>query len=135
MTAFLSFVKNNKRLSFILLLLCVLMLALSFAGGSTEETDESKTLAEYQAELESRLSELCSSVEGVGKCRVFVTFESGEENLYKGGVLIETKPPRVMGVSVVCQGADKPAVKNELNELFTSLFDIGSNRVKILKLK
>lgn len=135
MTAFISFVKNNKRLSFILLLLCVLMFVLSFAGGSTEETDESKTLAEYQAELESRLSELCSSVEGVGKCRVFVTFESGEENLYKGGVLIETKPPRVMGVSVVCQGADKPAVKNELNELFTSLFDIGSNRVKILKLK
>lgn len=132
---FLSVLKKNKRLAVCFFALLVLLLLASLLPGYQEKTDESFSLSEYKAKLEQELSELCSSVDGVGKCYVYITFEKGAENIYKSGELIESRPPRVLGVSVVCKGADSSAVRHELAELFTSIFGIGTNRVKILKLK
>lgn len=127
--------KKRKRLcvSVLLILLGVVLIALSSVntGGASEEKI---SLSEYKKTLEAELEELCSSVRGVGKCRVMVTFERGEENTYKGSSLIETKPPRVLGVSIVCKGADSDSVRAELFEMVGALFDIGSNRISILKL-
>ena len=127
--------KKRKRLcvSVLLILLGVVLIALSSVntGGDSEEKI---SLSEYKKSLEAELEELCSSVRGVGKCRVMVTFERGEENTYKGSSLIETKPPRVLGVSIVCKGADSDSVRAELFEMVGALFDIGSNRISILKL-
>ena len=127
--------KKRKRLcvSVLLILLGVVLIALSSVntGGASEEKI---SLSEYKKSLEAELEELCSSVRGVGKCRVMVTFERGEENTYKGSSLIETKPPRVLGVSIVCKGADSDSVRAELFEMVGALFDIGSNRISILKL-
>ncbi len=135
MTDILPFIRKNKRLCIIFVSVAALLLALSLFTQDAEEKSTASSLSEYKEMLEQRLCELCSSIDGVGKCYVYVSFESGEENSYKSGMLIETKPPRVLGVSVVCQGGDKIEVKRELAELFTSLFDIGANRVKISKLK
>lgn len=127
--------KKRKRLcvSVLLILLGVVLIALSSVntGGDSEEKI---SLSEYKKSLETELEELCSSVRGVGKCKVMVTFERGEENTYKGSSLIETKPPRVLGVSIVCKGADSDSVRAELFEMVGALFDIGSNRISILKL-
>lgn len=118
-----------------MLLLFGLFLIL-FSGGKrgAEAEIEGDSLSEYKASLESELSELCSRVKGVGKCYVTVSFERGEQNSYKGSALIESKPPRVLGVSIVCQGADSDIVKSELSDMMCALFDIGANRVSVLKL-
>jgi hypothetical protein len=84
--------------------------------------------------MEEELEKLCSSLDGVGKCKVKVSFSSGAESSYKNGKLVETKPPKILGVAVACRGADSPRVRQALCELFTSLYDIPSNRVAILKL-
>lgn len=133
----LKYIKNNKRTAGIiaLFLLGTLLLVISASGsGKSGKSEDYDSLAEYKASLEKELEQLCSSVEGVGRCTVTVSFERGEEKLYKGSNLIETKPPRVMGVTVVCRGADSDGVRANLTAMLSSLFDIGTNRVSILKL-
>ena len=108
------------------------MLFLSYESSGGESS--LNTDSEYEEKLESEIEKLCSSVDGVGKCRVFITFKRGEQNTYKGSNLIETKPPEVLGVTVVCRGGDSEAVKQELSEMLSALFDIGYNRIAIMKL-
>ena len=64
-----------------------------------------------------------------------ITFERGEERTYKGSQIIETKPPRVLGVSVLCEGGASDRVRAEITEMLCALFDIGANRVSVLPLK
>ena len=129
-----SLIKGKKAiLPIILLALGVLLLILSTTAHGTSE-DEEITLEEYKEMLEEELGDLCSQVEGVGKCRVFVTLERGEQKVYKGSSVTETRPPRVMGVSIVCRGSESDRVRMELVNMICALFDIGSNRVAILKL-
>ncbi len=111
-----------------------LILLSSSLGTEPKENSKVLTLEEYKEKLEAELIDLCQDVDGVGRCKVFVTFERGEQNTYKSGVVVENKPPKVMGVTVICQGADSNYVKNELVDMITALFDIGSNRVAVLKL-
>lgn len=110
-----------------------LLLACSFMS-SEEKQPEEDNLAIYKAELEQSLADFCSSVEGAGRCKVMISFSSGESLEYKGGNLISSTPPRVLGVTVLCRGGDKDKVRAEITELVSSLFDIGKNRVCVLKL-
>ncbi len=103
-------------------------------GGSAEADGTELSLTEYKERLESEIADLCSDVDGVGKCRVFITFERGAQSSYKGSTLIETKPPKILGITVVCRGADSDAVRRDITDMLTSLFDIGSNRIAVLKL-
>ena len=103
-------------------------------GDSKSTSEQALTLEEYKAQLEGEIESLCSDVAGVGRCRVFITFERGAQNSYKGSAVTETKPPKVMGVTVICKGGDSDSVKRELSEMICALFDIGYNRVAILKL-
>lgn len=133
---FVSFIKKNGKLVkiFAVVLLGALLIAASSSGGSSKNSESHKTLDEYKSEIESELCALCSEVEGVGRCRVFVTLLSGEENVYKGSTVIATKPPRVLGVTVICSGALDVGVKGALIEMISSLYAIGTNRVSVLKL-
>ncbi len=127
------FPKNKKTVIIIGLVVFGILLSLSFGGGA-ESKDDAETLTEYKIRMEDELEKLCSSVAGVGKCTVTVSFSAGAETVYKSGKLTETKPPKVLGVAVACRGADSVKVRQSLTELLTSLFDIPTNRVAILKL-
>lgn len=131
-----AFLKNKKIIAAIALLLFGLVLVFAFSSSGSSESREGgeESLAEYKERLEDELEKLCSSVEGVGKCSVTVSFSKGAESTYRGSYLVETKPPEVLGVTVVCRGADSVAVRAALTELFTSLFAIPTSRVAILKL-
>ena len=133
-----AYVSKNKKIIIAALLLIIgiiLVFSSSFGNGGKETGVKSEmSLDEYRAELERQVASICSSVEGVGECKVFITLERGEQNVYKGSSVIETKPPRVLGVSVVCRGAESDLTRRRLTEMLTALFDIGSNRVAILKL-
>lgn len=134
---FLTFIKENKNIKKAAILVAVgiiLIFISSSLGGETAEKTSELTLDEYKARLEEDIASICSDVDGVGKCRVFITLERGEQNTYKGSSVIETKPPKVLGVTVVCRGADSDCVRGELTDMLTALFDIGANRVAILKL-
>lgn len=135
--SFFAYLKENKKTAKLLgfLLVGILLLLVAAPLFEKEETTVSEqTLTEYKKELEGEIAELCSSVEGVGRCRVKVTFERGAENSYKGSHLTESKPPKVMGIAVVCRGADSDAVRADVARMLSALFEIGSNRIAVLKL-
>ena len=131
-----ALLKKNKKgvIVIALLLLGALLLFASSAKSGGDGGEKEMTLDEYKAALEAELASICSDVRGVGACRVFITFERGEQNSYKGSVLIESKPPKVQGVTVVCRGADTARVRSEITEMICALFGIGANRVAVLKL-
>ena len=71
------------------------------------------------AELDERVAEICSMTEGVGDCRVMITYtDSGD----------------VFGVAILCEGAESAQVRDRLTSLICSVFGIGSHRVEILKI-
>lgn len=133
---FIKYFKGRKKLLALVavFLLGILLIALPLSGVK-EETGSEDTLSEYRLELEEEVASLASAVKGVGKCRVLITFERGAQNTYKGGELVETRPPLVLGVTVVCDGADSDHVRVRLTEMLTALFDIPSSRVAVLKSK
>ncbi|MBQ4071528.1 MAG: hypothetical protein IJD51_03860 [Clostridia bacterium] len=128
--------KDKKRLVGIILLAVLgLLLIISSASSDKGDAQTEQTLDEYKRQLEGELTDICSSVEGVGKCRVMISFERGAENTYKGSSLVGSKPPKVMGVSIVCSGGDSSQVRSRLCELVSALFGIGANRVSVAKLE
>ena len=132
-----SFLKKDKKRAVLAALIVLgLVVTLCAAALGTDGADGGgTTLDEYKSRLEGELSELCASVRGVGRCRVTVTFSQGESLQYKGSTVIGSTPPAVMGVTVVCGGGDRDSVRAEICECMCALFDIGSNRVCILKMK
>ena len=129
------FFKERRKIALILILASLGLMLIAISSVSSEQTEESAGLSEYKEELEKSLEKLCAEVDGVGRCSVMVTFSRGEENTYKGNQLTESKPPRVLGVSIVCDGGDSATVKAELTQMICALFDIGSNRVAVLPSK
>ncbi len=79
--------------------------------------------------VEERIEAMCSSLVGVGECRVMVTY-SAEGTRY--GMSTQT---RVESVAVVCKGADKASVRAEITSMISALYGIGSNRIFISRMK
>lgn len=132
---FVEFLKGKKGMGKLLILLLVGVVLLSLGGLSGAEKDEPVgELDTYGAVLEDRIAELCSSLDGVGRARAMVTFSSGEVTLYEGSRAVGKKPPEVMAVTVLCEGAERGDVAARLTDMLASLFGIGTNRVKIMKL-
>lgn len=118
-----AFIKGNKRvvLAVALILIAAAILLAGSGGGSaaSSETDG----------FEERLEEMCSSLEGVGSCRVMVTYKSSESRYGASSERV------VESVAVVCKGAERAGVRRELTEMLSSLFGIGANRIHISKMK
>lgn len=133
--SFLAYLKQAKgiRRPILLLLIGALFLILASRMGATDAAVDPSGASALER-MEEEVAALCSSVRGVGDCVVMLTFARGEESVYQGTRVVSVSPPRVSAVSVVCEGGDSPSVKSELTAMLTSLFDIGANRVTILKL-
>lgn len=96
-------------------LIIILGIVLIFISGPRQGAD-------YEASegREEMAEELCSMIDGVGECRVLMTYREGGEEVY--------------AVAVLCEGAESVYVRERLTSLFTSLYGIGSNRVEIQRL-
>jgi len=129
-------IKNDKKRLFILIFYAlgiILILLSSVSGTKKENTESGGSLSEYKRELERELSELCSSVEGAGKCRVSVSLADGGKSEYRGTAKISETPPRVLGVTIVAEGGGSYEVRAALTECMTAMFDIKANRVAVMK--
>ena len=101
----------------ILLLSCTMALAGAILMGGDSCRYESPASAEVSEAQE--LSSLLSSLEGVGRCEVSIRYGEGEE---------------VLGVVVLCDGADRVETRERIVLLVSTLFHIGTNRIRVEKL-
>ena len=112
-----SFLEVNKFLSSVspgvkiggILCLGLLLILLSGMAGEGQE----KPVGE-----EEKAAELCSLIDGVGECRVMMTYD-GEE---------------VFAVLVLCDGGESVAVRERITSVFCALYGIGAHRVEIQRL-
>lgn len=104
---------EGNRIWLVVLMLFGLILILI----GNEQTGEK--IAVTQTE-EMRATEMCAMMDGVGDCRVMMTYRPDSDEVY--------------AVLVLCDGAESVAVRERITSLFTSLYGIGSHRVEIEKL-
>lgn len=130
-----SFKKDKRALMIVAIGVVGILFIFLSLGGNSEPQSAPVGLEEYKIKLEEELESLCESIDGAGKCRVTVSFSEGEKLEYRGSSVVGSEPPRVLGITVVCDGGDNPNIKSSISDCMTSLFDIGSNRVCVLKLK
>ncbi|MBE6817388.1 MAG: hypothetical protein E7520_06785 [Ruminococcaceae bacterium] len=143
----------------------ILLLTLSEALPKKSARDSQKsemTYTEYARTLEEKTCEIISAIDGVGECRVMLTLKTSNENIFaknteensssghysfdseyvlydgengESPVLLKEYLPEVLGVAVVCSGADSDAVRENVIHCVSSLFSIPSNKISVSKLK
>ncbi len=118
---FLRFLKKNGYVwkVAVILLIGIILIAIG-SGGSSENRD---TLDERE-KIEASIERICSSMKGVGKCRVMVSYAVSADRY-------SSERGRVESVVILCEGGGSDAIKKELVEMITALYGIGSNRIKI----
>ena len=143
--AIFRYLKNMKGKGTVLVL-GLLGLGLLLLGGlfPTATASDTEVDAEaYRAALTEEVTALCRRVSGAGDCTVLLTLEAGESRRYAEGasggvltsggegVLVECRPPRVLGVAVVCRGGGDPAVREEITALLSAALGVGAHRVRV----
>ena len=152
---------GKYRYTVLILLLGVGLMLIPFEKkSSSAPTVDSVTLEEEP--LEARLERLLSKVDGAGAVSVLLTLEKGPRQTYQedtqtktdaggsqsqsqtvlvssGGaespVPVQTTYPIYKGAVVVCQGADRAAVKLDIIRAVSSLTGLGSDRITVIKMK
>ena len=165
-----DFISNNHdKKYFIIVILGLTGIFLIFLSElfpeNVSETKNSDTfsydLSEKEEILENRLSEAISQINGAGKAKVMLTFDSSEEFLFAGNsdeekdetkietksefvivegkngeepLLIKKNEAKIRGVLIICEGGDNPLIKEKIIEAVCALLDISSNKVSVAKM-
>ena len=127
----------------------------TFGGSGEKKENYTGETEKYVANLENKLSETLSKINGADKVSVVITVGSGitsdiakDEKTVKDGdkttttsapVLVGGKPivlkevyPEITGVVIVAKGADNINVKMALLDAVTTALGIPCDRIKIL---
>ena len=122
-----------------------------FSGRETGQKSDEEELAAYKESLRQEIEALCESVSGVGRATVALTLDggfssdyarefsaSGSESYVKlgsgsaaSGLLLERKPPGILGIGVVCDGGSSYAVVTELTSLLSATYKLPMTRIHI----
>lgn len=153
--------KTDKKLQILItILISVLILAFLFLGLSkTEENanSEDKVLL-YVNELEKKLINTLSKVDGVGDVSVVITVDSGMETILANKTVVsgsgdnlktEESPiivngktvvvkelyPKISGVMIVAEGVNNISVMKKIQQATMSLLNINLGQIEILAMK
>ena len=155
----LKIIKNKNNLTIILIFIIGVVL-MTMSGENKKETHEAReTVADsYAASEEERLEGILSEIDGAGAVSVMITYYSGSEKslayetksssrseagetseekkaVTSGGepMVVREVYPRVKGVIIAAEGADKPQVKAAIHEAAMASLDVGAHRICIFK--
>ena len=109
---------KNKKL--IIITLAAIILGLILIGTSSKNESTVTDTKELQ------LEEFLKSINGVGECKVIIT--------YKNSTSYYSKNEEVFAVAISCRGASRRGIEAQIVELVSTLYGIGTNRVKVFLL-
>lgn len=102
----LNFVNDNKKIIIVVILIIVLVGTIYFINGSSKKGQQTSAGTGDKTATEVKLTSILSSIEGVGSTDVMIN--EGENG--------------ILGVVIVCEGADNIMTKNDiLNAVSTAL--------------
>ena len=111
-----------------------------------EESEESHS-NKKEADLEQRMAQILSRIEGAGNVEVMLTFSMAEQKVVaqeekreesrgeESGRVSESLRPKVEGVVIVAEGGGNPAVCASLNSAAQALLDVPAHKIAVLKMK
>ena len=153
----------NKKQLYGILVVGVLLLMFSAQFGDADNLtrkDDSFDYLQYTSNLEKGLARILNRVQGVTEAEVMITLQSGFEYvpayetetdgyekgkeeqkkfivLKKGGseeaFVLKEQFPEVQGVLVIAKGVESSETERNIVEAVKTVFNISSNRVKVLE--
>ena len=96
-------------------------LILIFLGIGNKESD-----VVTEVSVEDRIASACREIDGVGECSVLVYYSPADSR---------TDEAKVESVIVICDGADSVEVRKGLIDMLSAFFGIGTNRIRVEKMK
>lgn len=154
-----KFIKNKNVF---LIAIGILLALIMFFGGAfdssgndlsqnTETTKyDSEELKTYTECLEEKIEVFLEGINGVSDVSVILTVDSSSETVYatqgtnsdyviikdsegnENAIPLTEISAKIRGIAIVCNYGKNEALKMELIELLSSLFDVGSNRISVL---
>lgn len=145
--------KSGRLLEIMIVLIIVVIVAIvlyNFLAGNKNE--ERETVAEdYASQLEARLGEALSAIDGAGEVSVMIRLADDGETviametttledgtvvtapvLIDGEVVVlEEKKPEISGVLIVAEGANSLGVRFDLLSAAASVLDINQSLIKV----
>ena len=113
------FVKRNKSLFAIILIIGILLMTLPNFGESSK--------SEKNTDDEKKLSHILSKIEGCGEISVMITYHEPEKYGESNG--------KAMGAVVVSDGADSSEIRIKISEAVQAALDLPPHKVKVYKSK
>lgn len=128
---------------------------------SAENETISVSYSDYEKDIEQRLQNIISKIDGAGNVSVMVTLDCTVESVYaqeekdtngsnqshenqyvivknddgESGILLKTTEPQIRGVAVVCSGGASAIVRQNITDTVTAVLGISSARVNISAMK
>ena len=150
---------KEYRYAAIILAVGLLLMLLPFGGKDEVEVSMPQETQSTTEDLQDRLAEILSMVQGAGKVKVLLTQARGEQTVYQSdiqerenaltedtvivtesdrsqhGLIIQRVPPKYLGAVIVCQGADKAVVRLALVEAVSNATGLSTDAITVLKMK
>lgn len=159
---FIASIKSKKHLEvWIAVIAVVLMLVLYFSarGGKTQKTVAATSSSQdYCKKTEAELVTALEAMQGVGKVKAVISWESGVEKIIayatnSSGSNISTTPtviqqngqsapivlkelyPKALGVVIICQGGNNVAIQLDVIRAVSVMLDIEQSKVNVYAMK
>lgn len=155
-------IKTNKKVQIIIIsvlfLLLIIMIGLSFISENSNRIDEDFNVNTYIQNLENKLEDKLSKVEGINSVSVIINVKNDMKTILasevikteeNGKTIIEEKPliingktvvisqeyPEITGVLIVLDGVKNLSVINRVQQATMTLLNIKLSQIEILTWK
>ena len=153
-----EFIKEYRYAAMILTAGLILML-IPFGGKEETTATAYQEIQCEEDDLQEQLAEILSAVQGAGKVKVLLTQARSEQTVYQmdiqeredaltedtvlvtaadrsqQGLVLHRITPKYQGAVIVCQGADKAAVRLALVEAVADATGLSTDAITVLKMK
>jgi uncharacterized protein YpmB len=110
-----NYIKENRKIIIVTILVVLLIGAIFLINNSDKTSAESVSSDIQQTETEIKLKNILSNILGVGETNVLIN-QSGDD---------------ILGVVIVCKGADNIMVKNDILNAVSTALNIKKNIIAI----
>lgn len=112
---------NKKNQWLILLLVGILLVVIAIPTKSgTEEKGVVDSKEWSTSEMEQRLENILSQMQGIGEVHAMITYKQDNQ---------------VEGVVVVAEGGEQGVIVQKITEVVRALFDVDSHKIKVIDSK
>lgn len=119
-------IKNIEIILAVLLGLVVLLVYFSSVGANKGVANNITYSNSYVQEIEQKLENLISSIDGAGQVEVMIMCEGDDE-------ITKTEYPKVVSAVVVSSGADSTKVKLDIIRAVEALLGLKTANIEVLK--